>query len=144
MARVRQCWPNSTAVLIAARSGLTVILDGDLIAPDQAERELLVAEADGAESAYGYFVDDTGLVLTPVDDAYTVTVLATSDGYGVTVEAQALIKDLALFPDRLDPQARVDTALILPAGRSLICWRRELDEAALTARPVLRSVNDLR
>ncbi len=83
---------------IAARSGLTVILDGDLIAPDQAERELLVAEADGAESAYGYFVDDTGLVLTPVDDACTVTVLATSDGYGVTVEAQALIKDSALFP----------------------------------------------
>ena len=41
----------------------------------------------------------------------------------------------------------MDTALItLPAGRSQTSSVRggELDEAALTARPVLRSVNDLR
>jgi beta-mannosidase len=132
---------------VAARSALTVTLDGDLVAPDRTERELLVAEADGAQSAFGYFVDDTRLVLAPVADAYTVTVLATPDGYAVTLEAHALVKDLTLFPDRLDPQARVDTALItLLAGQSHTFAVRggELEEAALTARPVLRSVNDLR
>jgi beta-mannosidase len=65
----------------------------------------------------------------------------------VTVQASALIKDLAVFPDRLDPAARVDSALItLRAGDShtfVVTGADGLDEVALTAAPVLRSVNDL-
>ena len=131
---------------LAARSALTVALDRDVLEPGDGSRELLVAEADGAETAYGYFVEDTELLLEPVATAMAVAVEPTADGYDVTVEAGALVKDLALFPDRLAPEARVDSALVtLLAGRShtFHVSGRDLDEAALTARPVLRSVNDL-
>ena len=61
--------------------------------------------------------------------------------------ARALVKDLTLFPDRLDPAARVDSALVtLTAGEShtfVVQTAGELDPAALTSRPVLRCVNDL-
>ena len=70
-----------------------------------------------AATAYWYFVEDTALRLS--GDAYTASVTATADGYDVTVTATALAKDLALFPDRLDPAARVDSGLVtLSAGES--------------------------
>jgi beta-mannosidase len=131
---------------LSARSALTVALDRDVLEPDDGRRELLVAEADGAETAYGYFVENTELHLEPVAKAMAVAVEPTADGYDVTVEAGALVKDLAVFPDRLDPEARVDSALVtLPSGRShtFRVTGRDLDEVALTTRPVLRSVNDL-
>jgi len=78
----------------------------------------------------------------------TVDVERTGSGYSVAVFASSLVKDVALFPDRLDPDARVDTALVtLQAGDShtfqVSSNRSDLDVAALTRKPVLRSVNDL-
>jgi beta-mannosidase len=81
------------------------------------------------------------------DEAYEVDVTPVEDGYQVRLEAKSLVKDAALFVDRLDPAARVDSALVtLPAGDShtFQVLSSGLDEVSLTGRPVLRSVNDLR
>lgn len=128
------------------RSAISVPLDRAVLSPADPRAELLVATAPGMEPAYSYFVEDTELLLPSADDAYEVEVGSTAGGYAVTVVAAALAKDLMLFPDRLDAAARVDTGLVtLVAGQShtFTVSAADLDEAALTTKPVLRSVNDL-
>ena len=86
--------------------------------PRRAE-EYLVAEEESAGSAYWYFVEDPQLHLATQAEAVEVAAERTGSGYSVRVSASSLVKDLTLFPDRLDPTAGVDTALVtLQAGRS--------------------------
>ena len=128
------------------RSAVTVVLDADLLAPADPRAELLSASAEGMTTAFGYFVEDTELVLADADSAYQVEVAHAAGGCSVAVTASALVKDLALFPDRLDAAARVDTGLVtLLAGEThtFQVSGTGLDEVALTTGPVLRSVNDL-
>ncbi|HEU5484457.1 MAG TPA: glycoside hydrolase family 2 protein, partial [Microlunatus sp.] len=128
-----------------ARSSITVALDADVLGTEDPTAEFLEAVV-GDASAYGYFVEDTALQLVGTAEAYEVDVIATDGGCDVRLEAKALVKDAALFPDRLDAAARVDSALItLPAGAShtFRVTGSGLDEVALTGRPVLRTVNDL-
>jgi beta-mannosidase len=58
-----------------------------------------------------------------------------------------VLRDLTLFPDRLDGSASVDKALVtlLPSESVTFMVRSEaaLDVDALTSRPVLRCVNDI-
>lgn len=131
-----------------ARGAVTVALDADLLASDDATGEFLVAtvEGDAPATAYGYFVEDTALRLVAPEDAYTVEVTGVDGGYLIWLTARALLKDAALFPDRLDAAARVDSGLVtLAAGDShtFTVTGSDLDEVALTTKPVLRSVNDL-
>ena len=137
------------------RSALTVALDTDLLTPADPTAEFLTATVEGeaASTAYGYFVEDTALQLVDPADAYQVTVVPDDDGYNVRLEAESLVKDATLFPDRLDPGARVDSALVTLHAGGTHTFRvtgpesggvAGLDEVALTAKPVLRSVNDLR
>jgi beta-mannosidase len=128
------------------RSAVSVVLDADLVAPADPRVELLTASAEEMTTAFGYFVEDTELELVDADSAYEVEVAPSPGGRTVTVTAAALAKDLALFPDRLDAAARVDSGLVtLLAGErhTFTVTGPELDEAALTTKPVLRSVNDL-
>ncbi|WP_152361541.1 glycoside hydrolase family 2 protein [Microlunatus speluncae] len=129
------------------RSAITIDLAAELLAAGDPSAEFLVVETGDSAPAYWYFVEDTGLRVHSPTDAATVTVSAAGGSQRVTVTAEALIKDLALFPDRLDPAARVDSGLVtLIAGQShtfVITAPAPLDEAALTTIPVLRSVNDL-
>jgi beta-mannosidase len=130
---------------VAARSTLNIALDADVITPSAPGTEFLQARS-GDVTTYHYFVEDTALVLLPSADAYRADVIADTDGYRVTVTANALVKDLAIFPDRLDPAARADSGLItLVAGQShtfTITGAGSLDHHQLATRPVLRSVND--
>lgn len=128
------------------RSAVTVVLDADVLAASDPRAELLAVTAEGMTPAFGYFVEDTALSLVEPEEAYEVEVAHADGGVTVTVTASALAKDLALFPDRLDPAARVDSGLVtLLAGQQHVfrVTSPEVDEAALTTRPVLRSVNDL-
>ncbi|THV28598.1 glycoside hydrolase family 2 protein [Glycomyces paridis] len=68
----------------------------------------------------------------------------------VTITADTVLRDLCLFPDRLDPDATVDKALLtlLPGETATftvtsaaIAASPEL-RAALTTKPVLRAIND--
>ncbi|GAA3692654.1 glycoside hydrolase family 2 protein [Microlunatus aurantiacus] len=131
-----------------ARSAITVALDADVVTTDDPTGEFLVATVtgDAPATAYGYFVEDTALRLVGPDEAYAVDVTPVEDGYRVRLSARALVKDAALFPDRLGAAARVDSGLVtLAAGdtHTFVVSGAAVDEVALTARPVLRSVNDL-
>lgn len=108
---------------------------------DPAGEYLEVRGGDGS-TAYWYFVEDTSLRLA--GDAYTASVTPTEDGYDVTVTATALAKDLALFPDRLDPAARVDSCLVtLSAAESHTFHVTASAAPTSVGVPVLRSANDL-
>jgi beta-mannosidase len=134
-------------VTVPARSRLDVDLDDAVRTPDRPGDELIEVVADGASVAFGYFVEDTAMSLLAPTAAYDVTAVRTDRGADVTVRARALVKDLAIFPDRLDPRARVDSGLVtLVAGQQhtfVVESTHALDLDALAARPVLRSVNDL-
>ncbi|MET7278028.1 glycoside hydrolase family 2 protein [Kribbella sp. NPDC005582] len=132
---------ESIALEVESRSATLNTVPVSLISLDSTT-EYLEVRADDGTTAYWYFVEDTKLQLAP--NAYTAEVTPTSDGYDVTVTATALAKDLALFPDRLDPAARVDSCLItLSAGESHTFHVTGASAPAEVGVPVLRSVNDL-
>jgi beta-mannosidase len=129
-------------VTVGPRSAVTVPLPEAVITPDVPEEEFLQV---GGE-VYWYFREDTALRLVPTPAAVSVSTEPTPDGLLVRVAANALVKDLCLFPDRLDAAARVDTGMVtLAAGEihTFVVTGAELDATALTRAPVLRAVNDL-
>ncbi|MFC9693505.1 glycoside hydrolase family 2 protein [Kribbella sp. NPDC056951] len=132
---------ESIALEVEPRTATLTTVPVSLISFD-ATTEYLEVRADDGATAYWYFVEDTQLQLSA--DAYTAEVTPTSDGYDVTVTATALAKDLALFPDRLDAAARVDSCLItLSAGESHTFRVTGASAPAEVGVPVLRSANDL-
>ncbi|WP_328330210.1 glycoside hydrolase family 2 protein [Kribbella sp. NBC_00382] len=135
---------SETFVLeVGARDGVINSLPESVATAGDAAGEYIEVRAAGGGTAYWYFVEDTQLQV--VGDAYTSEVTATRDGYDVTVTAIALAKDLALFPDRLEKDAKVDSCLItLSAGESHT-FHVTNASAPVTpiGKPVLRSANDL-
>ena len=130
------------------RAATVITLDDEVLSVSSPTEEYLVAEEESTTAAYWYFVEDPELRLAPHGEAIEVAAQPTDSGFSVRVSASSLVKDLTLFPDRLDPAAHVDTALVtLPAGQShtfrVRSAQADLDPAALTRRPVLRSANDL-
>ncbi|MGW7679252.1 glycoside hydrolase family 2 protein [Kribbella sp. NPDC054772] len=130
------------AVEIAARSAVVNGLPESVAVPTKESSEYLEVRAADGTTADWYFVEDTALQLA--DDAYSATVAPTDSGYDVTVTATALAKDLALFPDRLDAAARVDSGLVtLSAGESHTFHVTGAAAPEQVDVPVLRSANDL-
>ncbi|MEU4190556.1 glycoside hydrolase family 2 protein [Kribbella sp. NPDC026611] len=129
------------ALEVGARAAtLNDLPESVAVAADAAGEYLEVRAGDA--SAYWYFVEDTKLKLA--GDAYTIEVTPTDDGYDVTVTATALAKDLALFPDRLDAAARVDSGLVtLSADESHTFHVTGGKAPEWIGVPVLRSANDL-
>ncbi len=131
-------------VVVAPRSVTVLDLPDAVRLPGDRSREIIVAELDG-ERAVHCFVEDIELRLqhSPLE----VTVETIDDGYLVHVHATSLVKDLALFVDRLDPDAEVDACLVtLPAGTDTTIRVRSDKrglESHLVTHPVLRSANDL-
>lgn len=134
---------------VDARSGVVVSLDpavatGSVTEPQRAAWAV-TAEADGAERAYWYPVEDVAGLLPAA--AFNAQVDRRDGGYRMTVRALTLIKDLVLQPDRLDPGARVDRALVTLFPHETAVFdvhsTRELDQTKLVIRPVLRCANDL-
>jgi beta-mannosidase len=106
--------------------------------------EMLLAESESTR-AWWWFAEDRVADLPAA--RYDAVAKATEDGMAVTVTAHTLLRDLTLFPDRLDPAAEADDAMItlLPGETATFIVRtsEQLDPAGLTARPVLRCVNDI-
>jgi len=129
------------------RAATAIVINDDVLSASEREQEYLVAAEDSATAAYWYFVEDPQLRLANPAECVDTEVERTGSGYAVHVSASSLVKDLALFPDRLDPAARVDTALVtLDAGQShtfQVASALELYPAMLARKPVLRSTNDL-
>ncbi|PWU52806.1 beta-mannosidase [Micromonospora globispora] len=137
---------TSVELDVPAYGSVVLALPAELARPDEARRELLVAEAgETAERALWFFAEDREVDWPPAElDAVVEPV---GDGARVRVTARSALRDLTLFPDRLDPSAEVDQALLtlLPGESATFVVRAggPLDPAALTARPVLRCVNDI-
>ncbi|GIJ40429.1 beta-mannosidase [Micromonospora andamanensis] len=131
---------------VPAHSAVTVALPDELARPDAAADELLVADTgDPTGRALWFFAEDRD-VRWPAA-AFDATVEPTDDGQRVRVTARTILRDVTLYPDRLDPSAEVDAALVtlLPGESATFTVRSAtpLDPTALTTRPVLRCVNDL-
>lgn len=131
-------------VVVEPRSVHLVMPGTALTSPDDERAEVLVARFDGARAAR-LSVEDVDAALDP--EPLEATVAAVEDGYEVRVRALSLAVDVTLLVDRLDPDARVDEALLtLSAGEEAtfrVRTTRTLDEEALVGRPVLRTANDL-
>ncbi|SCL29628.1 beta-mannosidase [Micromonospora nigra] len=130
---------------LPAYASVTLALPAELALPDEARRELLVAEADDpAGRALWFFAEDREVDYPAAE--FDAVVEPVDGGQRVRVTARTVLRDLTLFPDRLDPSAQVDEALVtLLPGESTtftVCADAPLDPVALTARPVLRCVND--
>jgi beta-mannosidase len=125
---------------VPAAAVVTVRLD--LLPADAGE--LLVATA-GDERAWWFPAEDKDIAWPPA--RFTTAVDTSGGATRVTVTAQSILRDLTLQADRVHPAAEVDRAgvTVLP-GESVtftVTGASGLDPAALTARPVLRCVNDL-
>ncbi|TMR36348.1 glycoside hydrolase family 2 protein [Nonomuraea zeae] len=114
-----------------------------LTPPEDGEARVLTAEL-GVERALFALAEDPVMGYPPAE--FAATVAEEEGGYAVTVTATTILRELALFPDRLDPAATVDDQLVtLLPGESVtfhVTTGQELDPAALTAHPVLRCVNE--
>ncbi|MEW2374546.1 glycoside hydrolase family 2 protein [Micromonospora sp. NPDC047812] len=130
---------------VPAYARIELALPAELARPEQARRELLVADAGGtAERALWFFAEDRDADWPPA--GYDAAVEPVDGGHRVRVTARTVLRDLTLFPDRLDPAAEVDEALVtlLPGETATFTVRTNapLAPAALTTRPVLRHVSD--
>ena len=107
--------------------------------------ELLFAQI-GALRAFWFFERDKNLKYPAPQ--YSTDVTAERGMYKVKLTARALLRDICLFADRLDPEARVNDQLItLVPGESYtftVHSGKQLPIDALTCAPVLRCANDLR
>ncbi|MEV4709878.1 glycoside hydrolase family 2 protein [Micromonospora sp. NPDC049374] len=137
---------STLELAVPAYDTVTLTLAAELTRPDDARDELLVADTgDPADRAWWFFAEDRDVRWSAA--AFDATVQPTDDGQQVRVTARTILRDVTLFPDRLDPSAEVDPALVtlLPGESATFTVRSAapLDPTALTTRPVLRCVNDL-
>ncbi|HEU5472352.1 MAG TPA: glycoside hydrolase family 2 protein [Actinophytocola sp.] len=139
--------PKATATFglaVPARGALRLRLPDEVGRPDDPATELLTVSAPGTRR-YHFFAEDVDLALP--EPRYDTRIVATHTGVEITVTAGTLLRDVALFPDRLDPSATVDDMLrtLLPGESATfrVHTAGQLDLAALTGPPVLRCVNDL-
>ena len=108
-------------------------------------RELLLAEA-GTSRAWWWFVADRDFAYPmPTFDVHVERV--DPEQHRVTVVADGLVRDLAVFVDRLSPAAEIDRQLItaLP-GEPVelhVTGLADLDATVVSRRPICRTANDL-
>ncbi|WP_407951740.1 glycoside hydrolase family 2 protein [Plantactinospora veratri] len=137
---------SSVELSVPPYSELTWPLPADVAGPDDPRAELLVADpGEDGERTFWFFAEDHELAYPAAE--YDATVEPAPEGVRVRVTARTILRDLLLAPDRLDPAAEVDEALVtlLPGESTTFTVRSAapLDPAALTAPPVLRCVNDM-
>jgi beta-mannosidase len=133
---------TSTTVLVPPRTTVTQPF-GDVGVTADPSRELLIADT-GAERAIRFLADDLDIAYP--EPRFDTDVTRTATGYDITVKARSLVHELAVFADRLAPDAEADQCLLtlLPGDHATIrvSTRYTLDPEKLTAPPVLRCVND--
>ena len=129
---------------VAARGTVTLPLPVEVAAAGVPAAELLLAEADGRRGWWRFTEDRDGDLPAPDLEA---TARAVDGGYAVDVTARSLVKDLAVLPDRVAPDARVDAMLLtlLPGESATIgvTTAADVPPEAFLDPLVLRSVNQL-
>ena len=106
---------------------------------------LVTAQAEGVERAYWYGAEDRELDFLPFQ--FESEICATEFGYDILLRSLVFAKDVCLFPDRIDPLARVDRSLVTLFPFESVTFKiicdQDVDPARLVQPPVVRSVNDL-
>ena len=130
---------------VAERSTQAVLeLPPGLSTPDDARAELIVAQA-GKEQALWFFDRDKNLHYPEVD--FTAELARDGDTYQLTLTANRLLRDVAVFVDRLDPDATISDQLVtlLPGESSTfeIRSQKDLTKDELTVAPVFGCANQL-
>lgn len=132
------------ALAVGAWSVGQFALPTTVATPVDPAQEVLVVRLGALQTVHPW-AEDIDLALDPAPLRASVTPV--QDGYRVDVTASSLARDVTLLVDRLDPEARVDTALVdIPAGATAsfhVRTRGTFDPAELTRAPVLRSANDV-
>jgi beta-mannosidase len=169
---LRRAYADRLLTIQPADGGLTCVAVNETDEPWRAPLTIRRLRADGSvvhASTVGLEVDPYGVERVPVAGAevvvadvgdaraywfsgdpprpeFTATAQAVPRGYRIVVSARTLVRDLAVFPDRLNPAAEADDALLtlLPGetAKLLVRTDQELDRQALTRPPVLRCVGD--
>lgn len=131
------------AVRVPPRQVLRVALAEPVATPGDPGRELLTARL-GEQRAIRTCAEDPAMDYPPAE--FTTLIEPTATGTALHITARTILRELAVFPDRLDPGAAVDDQLttLLP-GETVtlqVTHGPGLDPAALLAYPVLRCVNE--
>ena len=131
-------------VEVGPRSAQRVPIPRDIGIPESPVQEFVLASHDGVRDLW-FFTEYRDSALMP--PTFRAELTRTSEGYDLTVQANALIRDLTLLIDKLDPAGHVDDALttLLPGEQVTLRIRSaaDLDLQAVTASDVLRSANQL-
>lgn len=132
---------ETIAALAPPRSVSRIELPDSVALPGDPRAELLSVRL-GEHRILRFFAEDPQVAFPLA--AYDTEVRASGDGLEVTVTARTLLRELALFPDRLDAASSVDDMLLtlLPGESVTLHVTGSPDQAALVTRPVLRCVND--
>ncbi|MFD0820609.1 hypothetical protein ACFQ0D_20360 [Micromonospora zhanjiangensis] len=124
---------------------VTVVLSRDVAETADATAELLVVEFAGGRALW-FFAEDRDLPLPTAPPQ--VRAAPAPDGVRLTVTARALLRDVVVQADRLDPSAEVDEQVVtlLPGESYTFTIRTSVaaDDPRWGGAPVLRTVNDLR
>jgi beta-mannosidase len=135
---------GSFPVAVGTADAARVALPASLAVPWDPAAEMLVVTGPLGRTVHDFAeVVDQALEPTP----FTTAVEPTADGARVTVTATSYARDVSLFPDRVDPAARVDDGLVsLLPGETVTFTVTDapgIDTAALTSREVLRHAGSL-
>jgi len=132
---------TSVELSLGPREATTVPLPADVSTPDDPTREVLLADANG-QRAWWFFAEDKDVAYPPAE--YEAIVEPTTDGgQRVTVTAHTILRDVVLYPDRLDPAAEVDDALVTLLPGESHTFVVHCGQPFDPVRPFLRCVNDL-
>ncbi len=109
---------------------------------DDRDQTMLAIEAEGLRN-FWWFQPDKEMQYPA--SAFNADLTAVAGGYQLTINAESLIRDLCIFPDRLDPDATISDQFItlLPGDEVVLLIKTSIEMSlnALTAAPVMRSVN---
>ncbi|GGK98754.1 beta-mannosidase [Mangrovihabitans endophyticus] len=123
---------------------VTLALPTDVTQPGDPAAELVLAEA-GDTRSWWFFAADKDVSWPSAK--FDASAAERGDVTRVTVTAHSILRDLTLYPDRVHPDATAsEVSVTLLPGESFtfdVTGATGLDPVALTARPVLRCVNDV-
>ncbi|MDA0565607.1 glycoside hydrolase family 2 protein [Streptomonospora sp. S1-112] len=129
---------------VPARGAARLAVPEAVALPGEAGAELLTAQA-GGDRAWWFYARDHEIAYP--EPKFTAAAAPRGEDLEVTVTADVLLRDVALFADRLGADAEADDMLVtlLPgeAHTFTVAGGAGLDTSAAVRAPVLRCVNDV-
>jgi beta-mannosidase len=129
---------------VPAWSARETVVPAELAEPGKPATSVLEAQV-GDRRAFWFFTEDrdSGLATAELEATATKTPM----GFEVTIAAAALLRDVALLVDKVDPDAVVSDMLVTILPGETVTWAVQsaasVDPQSLLAPTVLRTANEL-